>query len=109
MNIAGLDKRVVIQKHSVIVDQIGNHINEWINFYTCWSGVKNSRRAAVEEQGEARTRHVQRLEFTVRACPAIADITPTEYRIHFNGRIYNIEAVDATGKDSVKFTAVLED
>lgn len=108
MNIAGLGERIVIQKHCVIIDQIGNHINEWTNFYHCWSGIKNSGRGATETQEAAQTSQKQRLDFTVRACPELADITSTEYRIHYNGRIYNIENIDNTDKAAVKITAALE-
>ncbi len=108
MNLAGLDKRIVFQRHSVRVDSIGNHINDWANFFSCWAGIKNSGRSSAEMQDASRTSYKQKLDFTVRACPKIADITPTEYRIFFNGQVYNIEAVDNTGKNSMKFTATLE-
>ena len=51
----------------------------------------------------------EELNFTVRYCEKTAQVTPTEYRIFFNGRAYDIERVDimALHKRSLKFMAVL--
>lgn len=106
MIISAMRKRIIFQRHIVKADSIGNHINSWDNFYSCWASSKV--KSASETEDAAQTLEQSKLIFTVRYCPKAAEITSTEYRIIFEGRIYGIETVDTTYKDSVKFTAVLE-
>lgn len=109
MYIAGMRAKILFQKHIVKADSIGNRLNEWENFYSCWASVKTSGRAANENENAAQTIQQSRLDFTVRYCEKVSEITSTEYRIFFNGRIYDIEAVDVMKfeKKCLKFTAVL--
>lgn len=109
MNIAGMRAKILFQRHIVKVDSIGNRLNEWENFYSCWASVKTSGRTAVENEDDVQTVEQKRFDFTVRYCEKVSEITSTEYRIFFNGRIYDIEAVDVMKfeKKCLKFTAVL--
>jgi len=112
MNIAGMRARIIFQKSIVKIDEIGNHTNEWANFYSCWAGIKNSGRggrSTSEKHEAAQTLEQKRLDFTVRYCEKISEINSTEYRIYFNEQIYNIEASDIMkfDKKSLNFTAVL--
>ena len=35
MNTALLNVRITIEENAVIIDEIGNHINEWTDYYSC--------------------------------------------------------------------------
>ena len=35
MDVAMLNERVVFQKNELVTDRIGNHTNEWNDFYSC--------------------------------------------------------------------------
>ena len=39
MNIALLNVKISIQKNTAAVDEIGNHINEWEDFFSCFATV----------------------------------------------------------------------
>ena len=109
MNIAAMNVRIMFQKHYVVIDEIGNHINSWKNCYACWATVKSSSRVSQETEEAAQTVEQNKVEFTVRYCAKTAEINSTEYRIFFTGRIYDIDSVDimALRKKSLKFTAHL--
>ena len=35
MDVALLNRRILVQKNEVTVDAIGNHLNKWVDFYSC--------------------------------------------------------------------------
>ncbi|MBQ2617571.1 MAG: phage head closure protein [Synergistaceae bacterium] len=109
MNIAAMNVRIMFQKHYTETDEIGNHINSWKNCYACWATVKSSSRVSQETEEAAQTIEQSKVEFTVRYCVKTAEINSTEYRIIFDGRIYDIDSVDimAFRRKSLKFTAHL--
>jgi head-tail adaptor len=37
MNIAAMRCRITVQKNETVTDRIGNHVNTWTDFYTCWA------------------------------------------------------------------------
>ena len=39
MNISNMNVRITIQKNAVVIDKIGNHTNEWQDYYTCYATV----------------------------------------------------------------------
>lgn len=110
MNIAAMNERITFQKHIVEADNIGNRINAWADYFSCWASVSTASRLNANEKNEAaQTLEQDRLDFTVRWCSQTAEITSTEYRIIFRERIYNIEHVDImkSKKQSLKFSAYL--
>lgn len=110
MNVAALNARIIFQRLVARSDSIGNHFNVWENFYRCWATVTSPSGSTSTETEEAgQTVDHSKLNFTVRYCEKTAQVTPTEYRIFFNGRAYDIERVDimALHKRSLKFMAVL--
>ncbi|MCD8330956.1 MAG: hypothetical protein LUB63_00290 [Oscillospiraceae bacterium] len=46
MKISLLNERVIFQKNSVTVDSVGNHKNEWTDYFSCYTytatGVKQA-------------------------------------------------------------------
>ena len=109
MNVASMNERITFQKHIVEADEIGNRINTWADYFSCWAAVANSKLNVNEKEEAAQTLEQERLDFTVRYCPQTSVITSTEYRIIFREHIYNIDHVDNMKfkKQSLKFSANL--
>lgn len=109
MKVAGLNSRITFQKNSVVIDEIGNHNNSWVDFYACWAAISTSKLSVKETQEAAQTLEQQKLDFIVRYCKQTAAINSTEYRIFFDEKIYNISSIDnmAFKKKYLKFTADL--
>lgn len=103
MEIALLNVRITFQKNSVTVDAIGNHKNEWEDFYSCHatvSGEGGSEKAVaglIVEDSD--------LSFTVRHCKKAAGITADGFRVLFDDSIYNIVSIDHLNykKKAMKF------
>lgn len=103
MDIALMNVRVVFQKSAVVVDAIGNHKNEWAEFYSCYATVSGEN--GKETTAAGITIDDSDLSFSVRHCRKVAEINNTEYRVLFGGEIYNILSVDHMNyrNKSVKF------
>lgn len=96
MEISLLNELITIQKNSVRVDAIGNHLNEWTDCYRCHatiSGENGSFKGAEDEAAGTLTDHAS-VSFTIRWCRAVAGLTTDGYRILFNGEIYDIIGLD---------------
>lgn len=92
MDIAAMNVRVMIQKNAVVTDQYGNHKNTWTDYYSCFAtigGETGQEQAVVGETVECTDMNV-----TVRYCAKTAAITSTQFRVLFDGQIYDILAVD---------------
>ena len=92
MDIAAMNVRVMIQKNAVVTDQYGNHKNTWTDYYSCFAtigGETGQEQAVVGETVECTDMNV-----TVRYCSKTAAITSTQFRVLFDGQIYDILAVD---------------
>ena len=92
MNIGLMRCRIVIQKETVTIDSIGNRTNTWTAWHSCFAYV--NMQTGGEHESTGRTIVTDTLVFTVRYCSALAGMQPDGYRISFNGRLYNITAVD---------------
>ena len=92
MNIALLNKQITIQKNTAAADEIGNHLNEWEDYYTCMATISGEGGNEVRDAGQV----VEKadLTVTVRYCLKARAVTPTHYRIVLDGVIYNIIFVD---------------
>lgn len=92
MDIALLNVKVMFQKSSVAVDAIGNHKNKWTDYYSCHATVSGEGGSEKAVAGLIATDFD--LALTVRYCKATARITSDEFRVLFDGGIYNIAAID---------------
>ena len=92
MRISNLNVRITFQKNAVVIDKIGNHTNEWKDYYSCYATVSGETGAEQAIVGET----VENVEvcFSVRYCEKISSIISTKYRIIFRNEIYDIIAVD---------------
>ena len=105
-----LNQRITFQRQVVTVDDIGNRLNAWSDYFTCWASVSTSKLSTTEKNEAAQTLEQERLDFTVRYCSQTNEVRSTEYRIIFKERIYNIDCVDNADfkKQMLKFSAYLE-
>ena len=92
MKVNLLNVRIEIQRNTVTTDAVGNHRQEWETVYTCYATV--SGESGKESTDAGIIVDDSKADFTVRWCAAVAEITSTEYRVMFNGQIYNILGVD---------------
>ena len=107
MDIAALNSRITVQKNTVIVDKVGNHINRWEDYFSCYATVSGA--SGNESESAGTTNETENLDFTVRYCSELSVVTPSGYRVLFRGRIYDISCVDPMGfkNNSLKFKATL--
>ena len=88
MDIGAMRHRIKIQKSEVIVDAVGNHISSWTDFYSCWAEVN---KASGREYGvNPETISEDTLVFRVRWCSKISALNSKEYRIIFDGAVFDI-------------------
>lgn len=92
VDIGKLDKRITIQRHTISEDEYGNQVQEWVEYHKCWAAVNG---VTNREYWQAREQHEENIvNFRVRFCNLLKDLNKTEYRIVFDGRIYDISYVD---------------
>ena len=105
MNIAALRVRITIQKNETVVDEYGNHMSSWTDYFSCWATAVASGLSAAEEESSGHTVDADRLDFTVRFSSETSVINSKGYRVLLNDRIYNITGIDDMGfkKNSRKF------
>lgn len=103
MEVALLNVRITFQKNSAIVDEIGNHRNEWKDIYSCYATV--SGESPNENTDAGMVVDDSKMDFTVRWCREVASMTNTEYRIRYQDAFYNILGIDHMNfkRKSVKF------
>lgn len=92
MNVALMNVRITLQRNTTAVDDIGNHLAQWEDYYSCSATVSGESGAESVQAGT--TVDSTTIDFTVRYCRASKEVNPTEFRILFNGEIYNILSID---------------
>ena len=107
MHVSALNIRILFQKNETLIDAIGNHRNQWTDYFSCYATASGQNGEEQNETGQTVTK--ERIDFTVRYSSEVAAITPDKYRILLHDRIYNILSVDdmAFKHNSLKFHAEL--
>ena len=102
MDVALLNRKITVQKNTVVVDAIGNHINEWVDFYSCYATI--SGESPNESTSAGTVVDNTKADFTVRCCKAVSEFTSDKYRVVYADEIYNILGIDHQNfrKKSVK-------
>lgn len=95
MKVELLNVRIFITKNSVIADAIGNHKNQWTEYYTCYATASGGG-SSVNDETEAAGTTVsnERIDFTIRWCKKAEAIDADHYRVQFGDDLYNIVSVD---------------
>lgn len=76
----------------MVTDSIGNRTDVWTNWYTCRATL--SGESGSEENVAGQTVDGTSCAFTVRYCSNVKYVNSEEYRVIYNGEIYNITGVD---------------
>ncbi|MCW6665309.1 phage head closure protein [Aerococcaceae bacterium NML191219] len=92
MKISGLNQRIIIEINAVQVDDIGNHINEWHEFYQCHALIDTKQ--ASEKIGESYVFDDSKVVFMVRWCQKLSSIDSLKFRVRLNDVLYNITGID---------------
>ena len=102
MDISKLNQRILIQKGVSKIDEVGNVLRQWQDFYSCFASVNT---AGGKERQKGNTEKQNSVAFAVRFCKQLSEISAVDYRIVFRGKPYNI---DYDGK-TVKIKAESEE
>lgn len=92
MDIALLNVRITVQKNTVTVDSIGNHLNVWTDWYSCAATISGESPSESTDAGTIVDD--SKIDFSIRWCRNAAGITSTGYRVVYNGETYNILGID---------------
>ncbi len=103
MDVAMLNERVVFQKNELVTDRIGNHTNEWNDFYSCAATISGESGKEGSDAGQT-TEHPD-MNVTIRWCTKAAAITEDGFRIKFHDELYDIIGIDhfSYKKKALKF------
>jgi SPP1 family predicted phage head-tail adaptor len=106
MDISAMNIRIKFQKNETRVDSIGNHLNEWIDYYSCYATISNSNgKRSVESEVVGVIIDNSDIIFTTRYCKKVKAITSTNFRIVWNNEFYDIIKIDYLNlkKKALKF------
>lgn len=92
MEIAALRRKITIQKQTAEIDEYANHINAWVDYFTCWCTPGGESGSESEESGVTQSR--PDITFTVRWSSEIDTVETSGYRVIFDNTIYNITSID---------------
>lgn len=102
MHIARMNVRILFQKNETVVDEIGNHTNKWVDYFSCYASASGQNGDESEVAGQTAVN--ERMDFTIRYSSETAAITTDHFRIILGDRIYDIKSIDDMGfkKHSLK-------
>lgn len=92
MHVSLLNVKIIVQNNDVIEDEIGNQKNVWSDFYTCYATV--SRESPSEDTAAGTIVDDSKIDFTIRWCRTSLRIDAENYRVLYDGDIYNILGID---------------
>lgn len=95
MHIANMNIRITLQKNELIVDDIGNHMNKWVDYYSCYASAYTKSMSESDDVGQTLVQ--ESVEFSIRYSSEVADITADKFRIVFMGKVYNISSIEDMG------------
>ncbi len=110
MKISLLNERVTFEKNTASVDAVGNHVNEWTEYFSCSAYAAASTYQQKEQEKAGIIVSDDALVFTVRYCSELAGLDNTHFRVRFLDETYNITSVDMMnyGKKSIKVSCAKE-
>ena len=92
MDIALLNRKIVLQKNVIVTDDIGNHANSWEDVYACHATI--SAESPNESTAAGTIIDDTKADFTVRWCDIMSEVTSGTYRVICDGEIYDILGID---------------
>lgn len=92
INAGMLNNKIVIQKMDITRGDIGQEIKAWVDYAVTYAYING---LSGEEYWNAAARQAENtIVFTLRYSKLIGVINPLEYRILFDGKIFDIKTVD---------------
>ena len=92
VDIGKLNKRITIQKQTVTTDAEGNQIATWQDYFSCYAAVNG---VSQRDYWSARQQHEENtVTFRLRCCADLKTLNTIDYRIVFDGIIYDITGID---------------
>ena len=106
--IAQFNERLTFQKNVTTVDKYQNHINTWLDYFSCYTYASTYQYD--REDGNTVIREDQTITFEVRYCSELKDLDSVHFRVMFHGNVYNIQNVDMMNyqRRNIKVRCVLE-
>ena len=108
--VRALNKRITIQKRTLIKDSAGNEIEQWQDYYTCYAGTLDAKTDVETDNAEQQNK--QRVTFIMRDCERLYDVmfNTKRYRIIFKDYRFRILTADNFGytQDKFKISAVID-
>lgn len=95
MKIGNLNSKITILKNEVLKDRVGNHTNRWTDYFFCSAYIHHEKGDDVFAAGT--TNDHSDMNVTVRHCSETKCVKKGEYRLRFEGELYEIEAIDHHG------------
>ncbi len=94
-----LRRKIIIQKFTIVEDEIGNQKKDWKDWRSVWAELNNlwgqeyyAARAVNEENT---------LIFTIRYAPFVNEMDTVNFRIKHEGKIYDIKQIDYLQDDGL--------
>ena len=109
MDAGSLREFIIIEKRTVVEDDIGNQSSTWLPFYKGFASVNNLY--GTEYWAAAQTQSQNTVVFTLRYNSLFNEVNSLEYRLLFRGKEYDIKSVDNVkyANISIKIKAVLKE
>ena len=92
MNAGAYKEKITIEKSTMTSDAIGNHLTEWLEYYSGYSYVNNL--SGSEYYEAAQTQSQETVMFILRYNRLLDGMDSKNYRVVFRGHYYNIIGVD---------------
>ena len=108
--VRALNKRITIQKRTLIKDSAGNEIEQWQDYYTCYAGTLDAKTDVETDNAEQQNK--QKVTFIMRDCEKLYDVmfNTKRYRVVFKDYRFRILTADNFGytNDKFKISAVID-
>lgn len=105
MDIAAMNLRITFEKQETATDEYRNHRMTYQPYYTCWATASAVGKQDVETDEAGTTNVHDTIDFTVRWCRKVSEVTEDGFFILAAGKRYNIRSIDPMGfkHNSLKF------
>jgi len=100
MNIGSLDRRVIIQGPTSVINDYGERTVSWSTYATVWAAIERKASASQSNSAEQLV-SFQSVTFMIRQSSQVALLSPS-YRISYSGKIYEILGVQEVGREQLR-------
>ena len=90
------NKKIQIQHCTETKDEIGNIVQEWTLFHEVWAEIKTA--GSKEYYAASQVNTQSGITFKLRYSRVLSVMLPSELRIVYNGKIYNVKSIEDTNE-----------